>query len=468
MLNLFKKTENPFTKDDIAAMLRMDPDAFAAFEREYAEQGLDTDDLVKMDAKNAVSQKEGIDLSGPENLDGITSRIVAELLADTQRWIYDGNGVTAWSPVIDPEVYAAVKPLTKEDLASIPQEYRPMLTGTLSCRDTGGEPSCYAVLEVYKKYLEETSPKQRNTLYGMFRQGLDILDLDSVLYEMLGMNRNAMGYWLPRIIRPVLDQGFFKIPKTTVIKVPLPLLQLSRIEYGLLNRVTLDIVDKFCYEAFQLEQDKEYFIKTGTFSSKFDFRNAHVKGAKEVRELGEYLLFIQNQACLMAGPLAQPSMYGVSTTNEFVVREYIPAGDVPCIYHGLPLRPEYRLFVDFDHKDVIGRSPYWEPGMMKKRFSKGPDADEPDNVHDYITFSMQEGALSKAYTENIGKVEKAVSEFIQDVNLQGQWSLDIMQNGDDFYIIDMALAQNSALYSCVPDHLKVPVEEEWLPALSKE
>ncbi len=466
MFNLLNKTDrNQFTKDDIAAMLRMDPEAFATFEKEYARQGISVDDMVKMDAKNAASQKEGIDLSGPENLDGMISRVVAELLADTQRWTYDGNVVTAWHTVIDPDTYATVKPLTKDEVMSIPPEYRPMLTGTLSCRDTGGEPSCYAVLEMYKGYMQETNPRKRNTLYGMFRQGLDILDLDPVLYEMLGMNRNSMGYWLPRIIRPVLDHGFFRIPKTTVIKVPLPLLQLSRIEYGLLNRVTLDIVDKFCCEAFQLEQDKEYFIKTGTFSSKYDFRNAHVKGAKEVRELGEYLVFIQNQACMMSGPLAQPSIYGVSTTNEFVVREFIPAGDVPCIYHGLPLRPEYRLFVDFDHKDVIGRSPYWEPGMMKKRFGKGPDADDPDNVHDYITFSMQEKDLSKAYDENIGKVEKAVTEFIQDVNLQGQWSLDIMQNGEDFYIIDMALAQNSALYSCVPDHLKVPLEEEWFPKL---
>ena len=43
-------------------------------------------------------------------------------------------------------------------------------------------------------------------------------------------------------------------------------------------------------------EDKEYFIKTGTYSSKFDFRNARVSGPKEVRELGEYLLFIHFHA----------------------------------------------------------------------------------------------------------------------------------------------------------------------------
>ena len=57
------------------------------------------------------------------------------------------------------------------------------------------------------------------------------------------------------------------------------------------TRATLDIVDEFCRQVFSLDETKEYFIKNGVYSSKYDFRNAHVKGAKEVRELGEYLLF---------------------------------------------------------------------------------------------------------------------------------------------------------------------------------
>ena len=97
--------------------------------------------------------------------------------------------------------------------------------------------------------------------------------------------------------------------------------------------------------------------------------NAHVKGAKEVRELGEYLTFIQFQAQNMAGPLATPSIYGVSTTNEWVVREFI--GDKennPCIYKGLPLHTEYRVFIDCDKNEIIGFNPYWDPEIMLKRF----------------------------------------------------------------------------------------------------
>ena len=38
-----------------------------------------------------------------------------------------------------------------------------------------------------------------------------------------------------------------------------------------------------------------------------------------------------------------------------------------------------------------------------------------------------------------------------------------MQNGDDFYIIDMALAANSALVECVPKNLLKPLQENWIP-----
>ena len=40
-----------------------------------------------------------------------------------------------------------------------------------------------------------------------------------------------------------------------------------------------------------------------------------------------------------------------------------------------------------------------------------------------------------------------------------------MQNGDDFYIIDMALAATSALSECVPPGLLKPLKENWLPVI---
>ena len=43
-----------------------------------------------------------------------------------------------------------------------------------------------------------------------------------------------------------------------------------------------------------------------------------------------------------------------------------------------------------------------------------------------------------------------VSKLLKDCTLNGQWSIDIMQNGSDFWLIDMARASESALSKCVP------------------
>lgn len=40
-----------------------------------------------------------------------------------------------------------------------------------------------------------------------------------------------------------------------------------------------------------------------------------------------------------------------------------------------------------------------------------------------------------------------------------------MQNGTEFYIIDMALAQESALSDCVPKGKIKHIEVDWMPKL---
>ena len=221
-----------------------------------------------------------------------------------------------------------------------------------------------------------------------------------------------------------------------------------------------------------MDDSKDYFIKTGVFSSKYEFRNAHVHGEKEVQELGEYLLFIHYQACMFASPMNNVSCYGAGTTTDWVVREYIPPvydksypDGYPYIYHGLPLRTEYRVFIDGDDKQVLGISPYWKPDVMKKRFGDGEDSDDPDMVHDYITYSMAEESLMKRYEENKNKIVEEIGKIIPYMQIHGQWSIDVMQNGDDFYIIDMALAQDSALKECVPHHLLKEKKEDWIPVI---
>lgn len=460
-MNLFRQKQ--ISSDDIAKILDTDPAKLKAFEQSYQKNILTQDpseNFFEVNAKQMAKEKEGVIPQTPVIQDMI-NRIVQELLNRTVVWTYKNGNVEKKKLLSKIE-----NPVTNEEILNLPEDLRPQLTGSLMQVDMK-MPSYIHLIDMYQTFRREKNSKKRQLVYGMFRQGLDILDLDDITVQMIATNPNSMGHWLPQIAKAASVQDFLKIPNTTIISVPTPMLQLTRLDYMSLTRTTLDIVDQFCKEVFELDENKEYFIKTGTYSSKFDFRNAHVHGAKEVRELGEYLLFIHHQACQMASPMNNKCIYGVSTTNEWVVRDFIPDKEnAVCIYKGLPLHTEYRIFVDFDTKELLGSSPYWEPNIMKKRFGHSEDSNSPHNIHDYITFSSAEEKLMERYQKNIEKVEHAVLQLVEDTEgLSGQWSIDIMQNGDDFWLIDMALAANSALSECIPDGKLKPVQENWLPKI---
>jgi len=71
----------------------------------------------------------------------------------------------------------------------------------------------------------------------------------------------------------------------------------------------------------------------------------------------------------------------------------------------------------------------------------------------------------RRYEENKDLIVSKVLELLPNANLCGQWSIDIMQNGNDFWLIDMALAVNSALNECVPTNKLKPIKENWLPKI---
>ena len=58
-----------------------------------------------------------------------------------------------------------------------------------------------------------------------------------------------------------------------------------------------------------------------------------------------------------------------------------------------------------------------------------------------------------------------MQQIVRDTDLSGQWSIDVMKNGNDFYVIDMATADTSALRDCVPYGKLKKSEENWIPIL---
>lgn len=472
LMKQFDKDSDLAVKDEVAAMLKTDPEKLKAFEEAYRRSILETpeppDNFFEVNAKQAAEwNRQRTDIKDlEEEANRLIGRIADELVAATPVLHIKDGATCEELPKALPDKTPAV---TTEEIEALPAELAPQLTGTRMRVDLRqDEPPYRHLLFLYRKYLEEKDARAKRQLYGQFRAGLDLLDLDPVMYAMLGKNRNSMSFWLPKIAGAAAKEGFFKIPETRIARVPLPLLQMSRLDYAELTPSTLKIADDWAYRVFKLDEAKTYFIKTGTYSSKYDFRNAKVTSPKEVRELGEYLLFIQHQASMMAGPLIQPHpIYGVSTTNEWVVREYIEDREGnPAIYKGLPLHTEYRIFVDFDTREVLGCSPYWEPETMKKRFSRMDDADSPHQRHDYVIYKMHEETLMRRYHENVETVLSHVEKLIPDVALEGQWSVDIMQNGNDFYMIDMAAADTSALNECIPKGRLKKQTEDWLPDIA--
>lgn len=440
------KATKLFTKDDVAELLKVSPNALQAFEESYwkAQTQVDTTTTNFFKQNSRMVKEHNLSPYLSPEATVLAATIVEELLV--------AYGYKK------PDTDLTPAPVTVQVIETLPDELKPQLTAHLLKKEIA-EDSYIHVLDYYQKFLDT----RKQDFYMRFLQGLDILDLDPIMYEILGCNQNAMGHWFPQLKTAVDKQTFFKVPETKIIKVPLPILQLTRLPYESLTPTTLKIVDDFCMEVFDLDVTKDYFIKTGTYSSKFDFRNAVVRGEKEVCELGEYLLYIHHQANQMASMFNNVSIPGVSTTNEWVVREYIAdKEDNPCIYKGLPLHTEYRFFIDFDTNEILGVSPYWREDVMKKNLG---ESDEPDKVHDYIIYTAYEDELYKRYDENVAMLTKKVQDFIPTVDLKGQWSLDIMQNGTDFFMIDMALANQSALVDVVPPHKLKKQMINWLPKL---
>lgn len=462
MFNLFPKEKETAIKDNIATLLEMSPEAMRQFEEQYRTMILDesqtSDNLFEVSAKQAANGR-GNNQFG-EELDTIINRIVDELLAKTEWFTVSDHSIETGSSALYDKLLG--DPVSQKELNRFPLEMRPQLTGNLMKRDMDVE-SYMAILDHYVRYQKNKGNPLGRRHYDMFRQGLDILDLDPIVYDILGRNQNSIGNWLMPLAEAVRRQDFFKIPETTVIRVPMTLLQLSRCDYAELTPATMAVVDRFCKKVFHLDETKEYFVKTGTYSSKFDFRNCRVSGAKEVNELGEYLLYINFQAAQMASPLNNKQIYGVSTTNEWAVREYIQDKEGnPTIYKGMPLHTEYRVFADLNTKKILGVSPYWRPDIMERRFGHENDANSPHQIHDYIVYKAHEKKLMERYEENVVRVCEALEKMLPEIYLDGQWAIDVMQNGEDFWVIDMSLAQNSALVDCVPKNLLRPSEEKWL------
>lgn len=483
-----KSAKDTFSLDEIAKFLETTPEAIEAFENAYHAadfaKGL-SDNYFQVNAKQASALNASA-LPLDENMGELEKKIVDEFVARTIVYSYAREN-KAQSLIDYTHCLPEIEPVTPDMFKAVPKAMQPQCLANYLMRDIP-DTGISLLWHLKEAATAKTETIRRNN-YHLFRQGLDILDLDELTYSMIDSNPASMGNWLPKMTAAVDECGFFKIPATKIIKVPLSMLQLTKqVEYERLTPTTKALVNDYCHRVFELNDDETYFIKTGIHCSKQDFRNAVVTGAKEVREMGEYFLFLHQQAIAMAYPLSRPCIYGAGTTVEWVVREHIK--DVEnnmTIYHGLPLHTEYRVFVDFDTDEVLGIHNYWDPDLMLSHFRERLDAEaryygyadtdaflhadipaediDVDARHDYVTYTANRERLCRRYNENKDLVTEKVGEFLPLCeNMHGQWALDIMQNGDDFWFIDAAPAETCTFYKAtVPEEKRRTMPENWLP-----
>ena len=186
------------------------------------------------------------------------------------------------------------------------------------------------------------------------------------------------------------------------------------------------------------------FLKNAVYSGKFTANNScNLYG---LLDLAEHLVRINYDAMCC----------GANGETGIVVRKYIErnARETPCIYDGLPLRPEFRVFYDFSKEKVIFTANYWDYDYVAPHLFDATDK---------IIFEHEKDRIEKAFNENRQHVEKLVSDAMKNVKgMQDQWSIDILLDEKGvFWLIDMAVAQRSSYWEFRPDKEEYPDERNY-------
>lgn len=243
----------------------------------------------------------------------------------------------------------------------------------------------------------------------------EIIERNERMYNRAKNIPERMSYWLPEVSK----KDFLKIPETQIV-------QFSKKQFEDLikdseHEEVITALQSFFEKEVKLTGD--LFIKTGNFSNKFDFK---VPMLKDFSKAGEQFFSMYYTSL----------MFGVPLTAEAVFRELIECKGVPTIYEGMPLNTEFRVFYDFDEKKVIGVSNYWHPDVMKNGLGTQEDLE---------TYIKEEARIIEEFNIHKADVMEKVSKQVTDANLTGKWSIDVMYANEEFYLIDMARMESSAL-----------------------
>ena len=234
-------------------------------------------------------------------------------------------------------------------------------------------------------------------------------------------NVNELSFWYPKI-----EVIGFKTPMTLIKK-----LTFEEFKWLGSDSYSPEKIEEFnqnlniFLDENHWDKTKDLFVKSGLCSNKFVFKFPYVK-AEEIKEkLGEHALNVY-----------YGGMCGELYSTEIVFREFLHTNVKEKIYIGMPLNEEYRVFYDFDKKQIIGIFNYWDPESMKKGLYG----------EDLITFSRYENVINERFERNKERVLMECKNNLPKADLTGRWSIDFMMVEDELYLIDCATAEKSYYY----------------------
>jgi hypothetical protein len=227
-------------------------------------------------------------------------------------------------------------------------------------------------------------------------------------------------YWFPKIEKCGMrmpESKFYIIPQGIYVN-SIDCIYDSKTPTELINWLTETVIP-------DMHPYKNYFLKNGTFSNKFDFRDCVANRESIIKKY----LSIQYGSCLLSA----------GGTTEIVLRKHIDYSEKKhaTIYNGMPLRVEIRVFYDFDKHEVIYAANYWDYNYV---------APHMYNRTDEIVFNHVRKEIENGFAAHRLKVEAEVAACMHNVSgLNGIWSVDIMvDDRDQYWLIDMARGENSA------------------------
>lgn len=256
--------------------------------------------------------------------------------------------------------------------------------------------------------------------------------------------QNCFSFWWEK----VKDCGI-PVPQTVVVQTPEDLrkhfcLDNYDEDMAAIKRWVKEAVEP-ALEASPLKNHL-LFVKNSLFSNKFDARYCM---ARPGEDLAWHITNIQYAAMCCMG-------FGPTGENEFVFREQIRHNhwETPCIYGGLPLRAEFRVFYDFDAHKVIFTANYWDYDYCYPHLYDRTDR---------IVFDAMRKEIEEKFQMHREKIESLVEKHMKNVEgLTGPWSVDILLNEATHaaYLIDMAVAEESAYWELRPQEFAENTDEE--------